>query len=114
MPRLFATGASLAFAVLLAVPAEAAAPCYTTSVTDDREIVFELPVQEEVVGVHWMVNYVAVDTFCMVGVGDGTCSFSIWFYPEGNGLPGLQRGDEVKSDVENCTDGTISDAGGLW
>ena len=27
------------------------------------------------------------------------CIFSIWFYEESNGIPGLQRGDEVKDDT---------------
>lgn len=27
------------------------------------------------------------------------CLFSMWFYQESNGIPGLQRGDEVKDDT---------------
>lgn len=35
---------------------------------------------------------------------DGTCLFSTWIYEEGNGIDGLQRGDEV---IDDTCDGLI-------
>lgn len=31
--------------------------------------------------------------------GGGPCLFSVWFYYETNGIPGLQRGDEEHDDT---------------
>lgn len=106
-PVLFA----LALVLLLANPASAEEPCYTTSTTDDREIVVEYPADgPDPACVRCTAAYVVVDTFCLPGVGDASCLMSVWIYPEANGIPGLQRGDEVKNDVANCQDGTTADA----
>jgi hypothetical protein len=37
--------------------------------------------------------------------GGGMCIFSIWVYEESNGIPGLQRGDEV---VDNTCNNAIA------
>ena len=46
---------------------------------------------------------------CQPVIGDDTCLFSTWIYEETNGIAGLQRDDEVQSNVKDCTDGTVGD-----
>ena len=87
-----------AFALL--VPAQATAPCYTTS-TPQASIP---DVTGQVGGDIYVVN-----DLCQPVVGDGSCIQSDWVYEESNGISGLQRGDEVQNDVANCTDGTAPD-----
>lgn len=84
---------ALVLTLTLALPATAA-PCYTTSAAD----VDTGDLAEERL-------YVAIDN-CIPVVG---CAFSIWVYQETNGIDGLQRRDEVRSDVGACGDGTEPD-----
>lgn len=53
--------------------------------------------------------YVDAAPYCNPGVGVPQCHLNSWVYQESNGLPGLQRDDEVHSDVDTCTDGTNGD-----
>lgn len=85
-------------ALALVAPAAAEEPCYTTS-----------PALVTVPETPLAPAYYLANDLCQPVVGDGSCLFSIWPYWETNGIPGLQRGDEVRNDVENCVDGTQSD-----
>lgn len=79
--------ALLAAATLL-LPSAVAGHCTTwsTSVTDETQVVVEFPVDV-------VFRYLAIDK-CTP-----ECLFSVWVYPEANGIPGLQRADEMRDDT---------------
>lgn len=88
---------SLALLVPLLLLAPAGADC--TPTRSDR-------VTSEMVGVMVPGSRAALGTelyvvtdVCQDDVED-PCLFSVWFYMEMNGVPGLQRGDEVHTDVD--------------
>lgn len=84
-------------AIAMMVPASAA-DCYTTS---DPEVTTPAGTGPNAGGEVYVDN-----DNCQPVVGDGTCLFSTWIYEETNGIAGLQRDDEVKSDVAGCA-GTV-------
>jgi hypothetical protein len=86
-------------ALAILVPAQATAPCYTTSTPTAT-----IPDAANQLGGDLYVN----NDLCQTDPVN-PCLFSIWIYQETNGLPGEQRGDEVQNDVANCTDGTQAD-----
>ena len=74
---------ALLLSLLLLMPAALASGCEgTTSTTTTEHIIVEAG-----------GTYVAFDV-CQPG-----CLWSIWIYRETNGIPGLQRGDEVVDDT---------------
>ena len=79
-------------AVALMVPASAQDVCYTTSAP-------EVTIPGE--STDGITRYVDNDP-CQPD-----CGYSIWIYEEFNGIDGLQRDDEVVSDVTNC-DGSVT------
>lgn len=85
-----------AFALL--VPANAEGDCWTTS-----EAAVTVPGQG-LAGDLYLVN-----DACQPVIGDGSCTFSIWLYQESNGIAGLQRGDEVHTDVAGCPEEIVAD-----
>lgn len=97
--------------LVLAVPAAADETCYTTSTTNDETIVVEIPAPGPWGGSSiYIANDVCQDDAAEPGNPyGGPCLFSLWYYEEVNGIPGLQRDDEVHSDVRNCEDGTSGD-----
>lgn len=72
----------------LLLPSAVAGHCTTwsTSVTDDTQIVVEFPADA-------VFRYLVMDKCAP------DCLFSVWVYPEANGIAGLQRGDEMRDDT---------------
>ena len=91
---------ALVFAVALVAPA-AAEPCYTTTTN-----ALETPATGVSLNFGPGVYYVVVDA-CTI-TPDG-CGFSVWLYEEVNGIAGLQRHDDLRSDIRGCSDGTAPD-----
>lgn len=74
--------------LLLSLPAAGAEECaLTTSTTDGSQVVVDTTTNDAV------VHYLAID-LCQPD-----CFFSIWPYREYNGVPGLQRADEMRDDT---------------
>lgn len=106
---------ALVIAVALLGSTAADEACYTTSTTDDETLIVELPAGLVIGGT---ATYL-VNDFCQddpkepdpdpsdpYNNGGGPCLFSVWYYEETNDIPGLQRQDEVHSDVQDC-DGDV-------
>jgi hypothetical protein len=85
----------------LAVPTQAAAPCYTTSTGNAESVVVSIPNAPPIVGGGGMY-LVAIHHAGIV-----SCALCVDTYYETNGIPGLQRHD----DVAGCADGTVADQG---
>ena len=90
-PILLASCLALAFIA----PFAAASHCttYSTSTTGNGHVIIDVfggaPAHHEA----GVPSYIAID-LCQPD-----CVFSIWLYPESNGIPGLQRGDSVVDDT---------------
>lgn len=85
--------AILVAAIAFMVPANAEGECWTTTTPD-----VTTPVA---VGPGGGVLYFDNDP-CQPVIGDNSCLYSAWLYEESNGIDGLQRDDEVHTDVANC------------
>jgi hypothetical protein len=88
---------------------------WTTSVTNEETVVLELP-DDRALGVRYVVNDLCnvpkydpdgdgIDLWfghdfgqVPAPIAEPACIFSIFLYYEINGIPGLQRGDEVRDD----------------
>ena len=94
--------AILVAAIAFMVPASAEGECYATTEPDVTT--------PAAVGPNGGALYVDNDP-CQPVIGDGSCTFSIWVYEETNGIDGLQRDDEVQSDVSGCSEesGVVGD-----
>ena len=87
----------LALAALVTLGGGAAdSTCWTTS---DPAIDTGDVIPPEAGAPRW---YVATYPFCNPGGIVPQCHAETWVYEESNGLPGLQRDDEVHSDVWAC------------
>lgn len=78
--------------------------CYTTSAPE-----VTLTDASGVIGGDVYVDNDGVPLACWI-VWWGECPLlSVWIYQETNGIPGLQRDDEVHSDVAGCDDRVAGD-----
>lgn len=82
----------VAFTVLaMMMPVGAEAVCYTTSTAK---------LDTDPVGAGIEPRFYFVDDCSPLSLCPGM--WSIWVYEEANGIPGLQRDDDVRSDVDAC------------
>lgn len=96
--------ATLLAIALTLTGAAADEPCYTTSAPElDTRVEAGVSLSGQGDGRYYVDNDMIQPFICdCIGV-------SLWPYEETNGHDGLQRDDEVHSDVSECTDGTEGD-----
>lgn len=90
---------ALMLAALTFAPATVSAACWSTSSPE-----YDTGVATGISLTGGNGRYYADNDVCQAfwgGVGD-QCLASTWVYEESNGLPGLQRDDDIVSDVRGC------------